>query len=113
MVVVGIGLLLVPTAVGSVWPWALTALTGRAVGAWFVGMGFAAFHALRENDFARIRPLGGGYTAFAVLELVAVARYSGSVNWSAPAAWLYVAFLASILPIGLYGWFAHRTPTRP
>ncbi len=108
MLAVGVGLLLVPTVVGSVWPWTLTALTGRAIGAWFVGMGFAAVHAFRENDFFRIRPLGAGYTVFAVLQLVALARYVGDVNWSAPAAWVYLAFLLNILPIGLFGWFGHR-----
>lgn len=107
MLAFGVGLLLAPTVVGSIWPWALTALTGRAIGAWFVGIGFAAIHALRENDFFRIRPLGGGYTTFAILELAAIARYAGDVNWNMPAAWVYLAFLLSILPVGLFGWFGH------
>lgn len=108
MLAFGVGLLALPTVVGSVWPWALTPLTGRAIGAWFVGIGFAALHAGRENDFLRIRPLGGGYTAFGVLQLVALARYAGDLNWSSAAAWVYLAFLLSILPIGLFGWFGHR-----
>jgi len=106
MLAVGVALLLVPLDVKSIWPWPLTALTGRAIGAWFVGIGFAAIHAIRENDFLRIRPLGGGYTAFALLELLALARYSGDVNWGS-GAWVYLAFLLSILPIGLFGWFGH------
>ncbi len=105
MLAFGVGLLLVPTVVGPAWPWTLTPLTARAIGAWFVGIGFAAFHANRENDFLRIRPLGGGYTAFAILQLVAIARYVGAVNWSSAAAWVYLAFLVSILPVGLFGWF--------
>src|SRR5207245_544668 len=109
MLAFGVALLVAPTAVGSVWPWTLTALTGRAIGAWFVGIGFAAFHGWRENDFLRIRPLGGGYIAFSVLELIALARYAGQVNWG-PSAWVYLAFLLSILPVGLYGWFGHRSP---
>src|SRR2546422_9404429 len=113
MLAVGVGLLLVPTIVGSAWPWTLTPLTGRAIGAWFVGIGFAAFHANRENDFLRIRPLGGGYTVFAILQLGAIARYSGAVNWNAPSAWVYLAYLLSILPIGLFGWFGHRTMGNP
>lgn len=108
MLVFGAGLLVAPAVLASVWPWTLTALTGRAIGAWFVGLGFAAFHAMRENDLSRIRPLAGGYLAFAVLELVAIARYAGDVNWSAPAAWVYLAFLLSILPVGLFGWFGSR-----
>jgi hypothetical protein len=111
MLVLGVGLLLAPTVVGWVWPWTLTALTGRAMGAWFVGLGFAALHALRESDFSRIRPLGGGYTIFAVLELVAILRYAGDVNWG-PGAWLYVAFLVSILPVGIFAWFGTREEGR-
>lgn len=107
MLAFGVGLLAAPTVVGWVWPWLLTALTGRAIGAWFVGIGFAAFHGVRENDFLRIRPLGGGYTAFAILELVALGRYSGAVDWSGPSVWVYLLFLLSILPVGLYGWFGH------
>jgi hypothetical protein len=108
MLAFGAGLLLVPAVVGPAWPWNLTPLTARAIGAWFVGIGFAAFHANRENDFLRIRPLGGGYTVFAILQLAAIARYSGTVNWNAPSAWVYLAFLLSILPVGLFGWFGHR-----
>src|SRR3989475_10350187 len=110
MLAFGVGLLLVPTIVGSAWPRTLAPLTGRAIGAWFVGIGFAAFHANRENDFLRIRPLAGGYIAFAILQFVAVARYAGDVNWSAPAAWVYLAFLGSILPVGLFAWLGRRRP---
>ncbi len=98
----GTALLLAPAVAGPVWPWGLTPLTARAIGAWFVALEFAALHAIRENDFARIRPLEGGYAAFAVLQFVAIARYSGEVTWSSPAAWIYLAFLASVLVIALF-----------
>src|SRR5436190_1921249 len=87
--------------VAVLWPWALTTLTARAIGAWLIGIGFAALHANRENDLSRITPLAGGYVVFAVLELAALGRYAGTVNWAAPAAWIYLAFLLSILPVGL------------
>src|SRR5256712_9071822 len=108
MLVVGVGLFLAPDVVKQVWPWGLTPLTARAIGAWLIGIGFAAFHAGRENDFLRIRPLAGGYIAFAIFQFIAIVRYSGDVNWSAPAGWVYVTFLASVLPVGLFGWFGHR-----
>ncbi len=110
MLTVGAGLFLAPDAVKQGWPWFLTPLTARAIGAWLIGIGFAAFHASRENDFLRIRPLGGGYIAFGILQFIAIVRYSGDVNWGAPAAWVYLAFLASVLPVGFFGWFGHRTP---
>ena len=109
MLAVGLGLFLAPDFVKQIWPWGLTPLTARAIGAWLIGIGFAAFHASRENDFLRIRPLAGGYIAFSVLQFTAVARYAGDVKWSAPAAWVYLAFLGSILPVGLYAWLGRRT----
>src|SRR3989442_815117 len=113
MLAVGVALFLAPDAIKGGWPWVLTTLTARAIGAWLIGIGFAAFHASRENDFLRIRPLAGGYIAFAILQFVAILRYFGDVNWSSPAAWLYVAFLASVLPVGLFGWFGHRATKMP
>ncbi len=101
MLAFGVGLFAIPDIIAPSWPWTLTTLTARAIGAWLIGIGVAALHANRENDVSRIRPLAGGYTAFALLELVAIARYTGNVNWSAPAAWVYLAFLLSVLPVGL------------
>src|SRR5206468_3982392 len=86
-----IWLFLAPDFVKQIWPWGLTPLTARAIGAWLIGIGLAALHASRENDFLRIRPLAGGYIAFSVLQFIAVARYAGDVKWSAPAAWVYLA----------------------
>jgi len=108
MMAVGVVLFAAPDAMIPIWPWALTPLTARAIGAWFLGIGLAAFFAIRENDFVRIRPMGGGYTVFAILELVALARYGRDISWSSPAAWVYLAFLVALLPIGLYLWFAYR-----
>ena len=108
MLAFGVGLFVLPDIVAPIWPWLLTTLTARATGAWLIGIGFAALHANRENDVSRIQPLAGGYTAFAVLELVAIARYSGNVNWTAPSSWVYLAFLLSVLPVGLLTLFRPR-----
>ena len=34
--------------------------------------------------------------AFAILELIALARYTGSIAWGKPSSWLYVAFLFAV-----------------
>jgi hypothetical protein len=104
MGVAGLALFLVPGSALTVWPWTLTPLTARAIGAWLIALGIVTFHAFWENDLLRIRPVGGGLTAFAVLELVALARYPGDMNWGAPGAWIYLLFLLSLLPVGLYAW---------
>ena len=41
--------------------------------------------------------------AFGALQLIALARYAGQVEWNRPAAGLYVAFLASVLAVGVVG----------
>lgn len=112
MAVAGLALFLIPGASLTVWPWTLSLLTARALGAWLLGLAVVTFHALRENDLSRVRPIGGGLTTFAVLELVALARYSGQMNWSASGAWVYLAFLLSLLPIGLYAWFGPNVLAR-
>src|SRR5712692_2615858 len=108
MLVFGAGLFVAPTFVGPLWPWTLTALTGRAVGAWLIGLGFAALYGWREDDLWRIQPLAVGYIAFGALQLVALARFPGDMHWDAIGAWVYMAFIVSVLPVGLFGWFGPR-----
>ena len=45
LLLLGFALLVDPGWAGGAWPWALTPLTGRAVGAWLVGLGTATAHA--------------------------------------------------------------------
>lgn len=60
---VGVPLLLVPTAMFGGWPWAPTPLTGRAIGAWTIGIGTIAAHAAWENDWWRPRPMMASHGA--------------------------------------------------
>src|SRR5437879_10921982 len=90
MLVFGAGLFLLPSVVAPLWPWPLTTLTSRAIGAWLIGIGFAALHANRENDLSRITPLAGGYVVFAVLDVVALGRYAGTGGLTRTASWRYL-----------------------
>ncbi len=105
----GIGLLVAPTTVAGLWPWALTPLTGRAIGAWLVGIGVAAAHGVYENDVKRIRPLSWSSFVMGLLHLVALARYPGEVVWTEMKLWLYVGFLLSMVAVGLMGFRQSRT----
>jgi hypothetical protein len=49
-----------------------------------------------------------GYAAIAVLELVALARFADTPDWSAPSAWILVAFLVGMLAMGLSAAVAGR-----
>lgn len=104
MIPLGLALLLVPELAIIVWPWKLTLLTGRAIGAWSLALGVAAAHSTWENDWARVQAATVSYTVFGVFELIALARYAGSVAWNRYTAWIYVLFLVSVLVLGIYGW---------
>jgi hypothetical protein len=92
----GVALLVSPTWADAAWAWPLTPLTGRAVGAWLVGLGWAAGHAFLIDDTDSVRPLGLTGAAFVVLELVALLRHGDALDWSGWQALAYVAGLAWI-----------------
>ena len=105
----GVLLFVDPVRWGSIWPWPLTPLTGRAVGAWLIGIAIGLIAAIAERDLIRIRPGLVAYATFGTVELVAIARYAGDVEWSRPQAWVYVAVVISIAAVGWLGVVASRS----
>ena len=105
LVALGIGLALwvAPSTADSLWPWSLTPLAARAVGAWLLALAAGLGVTLWERDWRRIRVAVLTYAAMPVFQLVALARFSGTVSWDGPGAWAYVAFLLSILVLGVLG----------
>lgn len=101
LLVVGAALFITPERAASWWPWDLTPLTGRAIGAWAFSLGVAAAHALWENDVARVRPAAFAYMAFAVLETVSVLRFADDGDWTSVSGFVYLAFLASSAVVGV------------
>jgi len=107
-VIGGMFVFLSPTSVIPHWPWLLTPLTARALAAWFVALGVAAFQGAWEHDLRRVR---AGLAAFAViggLGLIAVARFSDDIRW-AWAGWTVVGVLVLMLVAGGLGWQQSRT----
>jgi hypothetical protein len=98
----GAYLFVAPERAMSLWPWPLTPLTGRAVGAWVFSLGVAAAHARWENDLRRIRVAAVGYTAIGVLQGVALSRYPDMVAWGEPQGVVYVLVLASMIVVGVW-----------
>lgn len=103
MLALGAALFIAPTAVATLWPWALTALTGRAVGAWLIGFGIVAAQTLYEGDWDRLRPMTVSYALLGLLQVIALLRYAGSVEWTRPGGWIYLLFVLSCLGVGVYG----------
>jgi hypothetical protein len=92
----GLALLLSPGWAAGGWPWPLTDLTARAIGAWLVGLGWAAAHARLIDDESRVQPLGTTGVAFVVLEVVALLRYGDALDWSGTPAVVFVLGLGGI-----------------
>jgi hypothetical protein len=103
LIAFGVLLFAAPVAFASIWPWPLTPLTGRAVGAFLCGFGVAVAFALWENDLDRLHGSALAWAALGALELLAVAIHAGDLDASGPATALYVAFFASVLGVGAYG----------
>jgi hypothetical protein len=100
MLPLGAYLFVAPEQAAALWPWALTPLTGRAVGAWVFSIGITATHALLENDLFRIRVAAFGYVGLGILQLLALVRYLEVPDWGHLEPWLYLAVLISMVATG-------------
>jgi hypothetical protein len=92
----GMALLIAPGWADAAWPWPLTPLTGRADGAWLLGLGTAAADALLLNDRRSLRPLGITGVAFGVLQAVALARHGDELDWTGAPAVVYLVVVATL-----------------
>jgi hypothetical protein len=108
MLVTGITLFLSPSTAFIFWPWALTPLTSLAIGAWLIGIGVIALHMTWENDHQRNRIAYISYALLGIFQAISLVRYAGEVNWSMAGSWIYLIFVISVIPMGLYGWKASR-----
>jgi hypothetical protein len=108
MLSLGAALFVAPIGASSLWPWAVTPLTGRAIGAFLVGFGAAAAFAVAENEFGRLQGAALAYATLGALELVAAALHGEDFNAPATGVVLYLAFCTSVLAVGLYGVVRNR-----
>jgi hypothetical protein len=91
MFVVGALLFVAPGTIG--WPWPLSPLTSRAIGAWLVSFGLAAALAVAEADLPRLRAPAVAYLVFGLAEVAVFLRFAGTLAWGSAAVWVYLAFL--------------------
>ncbi len=108
LAVVGVWLLVAPTSVP--WPWELTALTGRAIGAWLTSLSVAAAQFVWEGCLVRLATAARAYTVLGLLQIVALIRYPDQFSWGSAGGVIYVIFLASILVVGLGSLSLRRQP---
>jgi hypothetical protein len=101
-----------PDGAANRWAWPLTPLTAMAVGAWLIGLGWAAAHARLIDDADEVWPLGLTGVAFVVLQAIALARYGDALDGS--GEWQTVAYLAGLAWIGVVSvWILALRPRQP
>ena len=103
VVAAAIGLYLQPEATAQLWPWALTPLTGRIIGAWLAGIGFAAVAAAWEGCWRRFYPVAAWFASIGVLELLALALHGDDVDWGQPYGWIYLGVVLVVTAVGAAG----------
>ena len=112
----GLALAFAPHWAARCWPWKLSVATGgygsavdatmqTYVGTWLLVWGMVMLHATIENDLRRTRHVFTAFTALAVLQALAIVRFSATVAWGASATG-YLAILSLLAVIGIWGWLA-------
>lgn len=112
--VVGVLLFAAPSTADELWSWTLTPLTARTVAAWSLALAAGLTFTAWQRDWTRVRIATPTYAAIPLLQFVALARFSDTVDWSDLKLWAYVVFLGSVLALGVYGlwrsWAVERAP---
>lgn len=108
MFLLGIIMMISPGAIIPSWPWELTPLTCRAVGAWLAGIGFVLLQAIWENDWSRLRGMTIATASLGILQLFNLARFPATLAWGSPSGIIYVAFCVGLTLAGGYGWWQTR-----
>jgi hypothetical protein len=109
----GLELLFDPTRVIPVWPWALTPLTSRVMGAVFC-LGCAGLGALVDPRWVALRLMLQVEGLMVALILVAAGRARGELFGDRPLTWLMLGGFGAVLIGSGYLWVVHeRRPGSP
>ncbi len=112
LVLSGAAMFLFPEDSIPFWPWALSALTSRAIGAWGIGNGVFTIQAFFENDWQRLRAFMPSWGLYGFLQLISVSIFNNVVNWGQISAWIYLFLMVWILAVGSYGTLKGRSKNR-
>ncbi len=99
----GIALFAVPAPAAHRWPWEVSQLDVRVIGAWSLAFGAATLLSIRERDLRRVRHGMAALVVTGLLGLVGLVRCAGQVHWGSLGTWVIVAVLLNLLGMGLCG----------
>lgn len=100
----GTVLFVFPLDVAEIWPWQLTALTGRAVAAWLIALGGLLAAIAWEDERSRIRLGIFAIAALVLLQLTTLARFGDELDFSTASTAVYLISLAGLGVTGAWGW---------
>ncbi|MGH2812378.1 MAG: hypothetical protein ACRDI1_06655 [Actinomycetota bacterium] len=103
MAVLGAIFFVSPLGLAGVWPWTLTPLTGRVLGAWLIGLGLVFAVTGRGGYRGTTAASFAGLSAFGILQVISLIRFYSDFEWTRPSAWVVLTFLTIALAVGAAG----------
>jgi len=98
----GLTMFLLPQLAGeSLWPWKLSPLVSRYLGALFVGVAVGAVACARASDWSQVRALFPPALTFTGLSIVASTIHVAAFNPERWATWLFFGLYAAVFLAGL------------
>ncbi len=94
---VSVVLVIAPDVLIATWPWVLTPLTGRVLGAMFALSGIVGIEIAIDRRPVAARAIVQAQAIAIVGILAGLARASGDVRWDAPGAWLFAGGMVVVL----------------
>jgi hypothetical protein len=92
----------------SYWPWPLTPLVARYLGALFIGVAVGAALCARSTDWSQVRLLFPPGLTFTGLSLVAASIHFASFNPARVATWLFFVLYAAVFLAGLLAYVRYE-----
>jgi hypothetical protein len=103
----------VPELAGdSLWPWKLTPLVSRYLGALFLGVCVGAALCARATDWAQVRLLFPPGLTFTGLSVVAAALHFASFNPARLATWAFFGLYLAVFIAGLVAYLRYERDRR-
>jgi hypothetical protein len=98
----GVTMFVLPGPAGSqYWPWPLTPLVSRYLGALFIGVAVGAIVCASSKYWAQVKPLFPPGLTFTGLSIIATTIHFGSFNPERWATWLFFGLYGAVFVAGL------------
>jgi hypothetical protein len=105
----GLTMFLLPQLAGdSLWPWKLSPLMSRYLGALFIGVAVGAIVCARAHSWAQVRPLFPPGLTFTGLSLVASSIHFAAFNPERWATWLFFGLYGAVFVAGVVAYIQYE-----